>query len=329
MKILAVDDSPFVRELLPKLLSKTEFSPIRVADGAESTLVLLSLDEEKFDCFILDIEMPGMDGIELCSRIRNLSRYSQTPIIMLTARTDADTIERAFAAGANDYILKNSDAKEFINRIRVAKRLTQREHAMTLSCSAQDTKLSTKNSRKGEHLFDLSEDLLIGGNTSIISSFSLGNYLSQLPREELDDTKVFCVQIEEIKSLYRETSTPDFARLIETVADGIAISVNSTRLLMAYSGHGSYICVARGITLPSSTNLKFDIERHLLLTASETRVDALELAQVNVGTPVVPYAKRAQRVRRSFDRAMARAQTCRNMETNWNGTTNLERYGVL
>lgn len=327
MKILAVDDSPFVRDLLPKLLSQTEFS-VEVADGAQSALELLSQGGQEYDCFILDIEMPGIDGIDLCSRIRGISQYSETPIIMLTARTDADSIERAFSAGANDYIVKSSSAKEFVNRIRIAERLLQRDDAISVSPYADDGKTNTHPFVKGHHHFDLSDNLLIQGNVSIISPFSLGNYVSQLPQEDLNDTKVFCVQIEDIERHYEENTTPDFASIIGSVADGISSAVNSTRLLLSYSGDGSFICVARGISVPAPIKLKYEIERHLLLTATSIRIAALNLAQVNVGEPIVPYAKRSQRVRRSFDRAIARVRRCGSMGPKWAVATHLEGQGV-
>jgi CheY-like chemotaxis protein len=72
-----------------------------------------------FDCFILDVQMPGMDGIELCGQIRAIEVYKDTPIIMNTAVADRDYIDAAFAAGATDYLTKPVDEVEVKARLGV------------------------------------------------------------------------------------------------------------------------------------------------------------------------------------------------------------------
>ncbi|MEQ9564906.1 MAG: response regulator, partial [Pseudomonadales bacterium] len=123
MRILAVDDNPLVLDMLTSLFKQTEFPDISVASSSAETLALLGKKDSRFDCLILDIEMPRMNGIELCSEIRKIEGYQETPIIMLTTRNDAESIEASFAAGANDYIFKRFNVKEFTNRVRVAARL--------------------------------------------------------------------------------------------------------------------------------------------------------------------------------------------------------------
>lgn len=108
-RILAVDDDPFIRELLPKVAARVGCPDVTVAGSGRRALALIAAQPRRFDCLLLDISMPDMDGITLCARIRAQPGYHSTPIIMLTAMTDTDHLQRAFAAGATDYTTKPFD----------------------------------------------------------------------------------------------------------------------------------------------------------------------------------------------------------------------------
>ena len=77
----------------------------------------------KFDIILLDIMMPEMDGITLCQKIRTNPRYRETPIVMLTAKSERESIKGAFAAGATDFISKPFDIHEVSARVRVVNKL--------------------------------------------------------------------------------------------------------------------------------------------------------------------------------------------------------------
>jgi DNA-binding response OmpR family regulator len=81
----------------------------------------------KPDLLMLDIEMPPVNGIHLCQEIRNDLRWEYLPILMISASTDDDTIQRVFMAGADDYVSKPIRAAELV--ARVIRRL---EHAVAL-----------------------------------------------------------------------------------------------------------------------------------------------------------------------------------------------------
>ena len=241
MRILAVDDSPISRDLLPVLFSSSGFPPLHVAESGRAALAILGKSEQAFDCLILDIEMPGMDGIELCSRVRQLARYREVPIIMLTARDDAQTIETAFAAGANDYILKSTAAKELVGRVHVAQRMLRRNECKVLSSRDLVQGEPSRLARSGKHSFSLADSLLIEGVDRVILPFSLGNYLTQLPVEALAGTRIFGVQIEDPVRHYHDNTTRNFTDILARVANGIGAAVDTDRLLMSYNGGGRSI----------------------------------------------------------------------------------------
>ena len=123
MRILAVDDDHFIRELLPLVFAEAGIPSIDIAASGSEALEMIREAPKLYEFLLLDIMMPEMDGIELCQRVRRIPGYRDTPILMLTAKTDIASIEQAFAAGANDYVTKPFDVKEIANRVHVAQRL--------------------------------------------------------------------------------------------------------------------------------------------------------------------------------------------------------------
>ncbi|MEI2806535.1 MAG: response regulator [Albidovulum sp.] len=129
MKILAVDDDAYIRELLLLIISRSGYEDITVAPSGDAALEAIEVADPAFDCLFFDIQMPGMDGIELCTRVRRIDGYEKTPIIMLTAMTERDFIDRAFAAGATDYVTKPFDTLELGVRARNAEELIKARRA--------------------------------------------------------------------------------------------------------------------------------------------------------------------------------------------------------
>jgi DNA-binding response OmpR family regulator len=102
-RILVVDDDPLMRESARAYLSMRGAAVETVPDG-RAALDLLQTHE--FDAALVDIEMPGMGGIELIHRVRAQEKWRQLALIMLTVRDDAAAIELAYGAGATSYLTK-------------------------------------------------------------------------------------------------------------------------------------------------------------------------------------------------------------------------------
>jgi len=124
MKILAVDDDQSIVEILELALISMGHEEVQTARCAATALDIIDITREPFDCILLDIQMPKTDGVELCAMIRDIPGYRKIPIIMLTAMSDRKYIDRAFVAGATDYITKPFEAIELNTRLAVAERLT-------------------------------------------------------------------------------------------------------------------------------------------------------------------------------------------------------------
>lgn len=121
-KLLVVDDVQSSRMLIRGVLGKQGFTVLEAADGAEGVAVF---ERERPDVVLMDVQMPVMDGFEASRRIRELDRDEGTPIIMLTGAEDIQSIERAFEAGATDFITKPFSWPLLTQRIRYAIRSGQ------------------------------------------------------------------------------------------------------------------------------------------------------------------------------------------------------------
>lgn len=296
MRLLAVDDSPLMRDLLPLLVESDMV--VHSAAGGPEALSLLQGSELAFDCLLLDIEMPEMDGIELCRHIRALPRYAATPIIMLTARTDGGSIEAAFAAGANDYILKNLSARTLNGRLRVAERL--RAAPEIVRCGPQHLQAP-----RGSHPFTPAQSVALPGSEALIDPFSLGNYLAQLPRKDVERSRIFGAQIHGFGALYAGTTTAELTAILEQVAQGLQAVSTAPRLLTSYEGGGCFTCIARSADLPTPNRMETRLNDYL--NRLSPRAGAAWMA-VAVGAPVPPFSNKTQRVRKSLLRARARLE---------------------
>jgi PleD family two-component response regulator len=129
MRILIVDDSEDGREVAEAMLIAAGYEDVSAVESATEAYRFLGMGDPatrqpaSVDLILLDIMMPGIDGIEACARIRSEQRYSNVPVIMVTSLADADSLANAFVAGATDYITKPVSRIELLARVRSALKL--------------------------------------------------------------------------------------------------------------------------------------------------------------------------------------------------------------
>jgi DNA-binding response OmpR family regulator len=133
MKILVADDSPVFRDVLQRMLTGWGYDVIVACDGAQAWECLRT--ESALQLLLLDWMMPGMDGIDLCRRIRGSDR-SGVYIIMLTAKTDPADLLVATESGADDYVTKPLKSAELRTRLRVACRILELQQFGDISSQA-------------------------------------------------------------------------------------------------------------------------------------------------------------------------------------------------
>ncbi|MFC4245239.1 MtrAB system response regulator MtrA [Gryllotalpicola reticulitermitis] len=111
-RILVVDDDTALAEMIGIVLRSDGFEPVFCADGAQAVDAFRKASP---DLVLLDLMLPGLDGIEVAERIRS---FSGTPIIMLTAKSDTADVVRGLESGADDYMVKPFNPKELVARVR-------------------------------------------------------------------------------------------------------------------------------------------------------------------------------------------------------------------
>jgi two-component system response regulator MtrA len=131
-KILIVEDEDDLRELLSLMLPLHGYQVVTCSDGSSAVQVF---NESNPDLILLDWQLPGKNGIEVCQEIRETSGV---PIIMVTARTDAEDLETGLQAGADDYVEKPFDEGKLLARIKAALKRTSRAQATSTDGESED-----------------------------------------------------------------------------------------------------------------------------------------------------------------------------------------------
>ncbi len=120
--VLVVDDNAANRALAKAVLDDEDIPVVLAATGEEG---IAAFSRTQPTCVLLDIRMPGMDGVTVCERIRALPHGDRVAIIFVTAQRDVDTFDRALRAGGDDFIMKPFRPSELLARIQTATRLRQ------------------------------------------------------------------------------------------------------------------------------------------------------------------------------------------------------------
>ncbi len=121
-QILIVDDNPANLDIFETRLAAHGYDTITASDGAEGLAVAM---ERKPDLILLDIMMPKMDGIEVCRRLKGDPSLPFMPIILVTAKAEAEDVVAGLEAGGDEYLTKPVDQKALVARVKSMLRIKQ------------------------------------------------------------------------------------------------------------------------------------------------------------------------------------------------------------
>lgn len=221
LQILVVDDEERIRRLLKMYLEKEGFVIVEAADGEEALKLAL---EQDFDLILLDLMLPGMDGIEVCAKLR---KEKSTPVIMLTARGEESHRVHGFEVGADDYVVKPFSPREVIHRVKAILRRSSAGNMVTTG--------STSNNIVFPHL-EIEHDahrVTAGGEVVSLTpkEYELLHYLASSPdkvfsREQLlkdvwnyeffGDLRTVDTHVKRLREKLTKAS-PEAAKMITTV----------------------------------------------------------------------------------------------------------------
>ncbi|MGV0384823.1 MtrAB system response regulator MtrA [Corynebacterium sp. 22_2729] len=213
-KILVVDDDPAIAEMLTIVLQGEGFRTIVVGDGVEA---VKAAEEHNPDLILLDVMLPGMNGIDVCKAIRE---SSTVPIVMLTARTDTVDVVLGLESGADDYVHKPFKPKELVARVRARLRRTPEETQVD-SIEVADLTIDVPGHqviRDGQEiaLTPIEFDLLVTLASRPRQVFSREELLEQVwGYRKSSDTRLVNVHVQRLRA--KVEKDPDDPKIIQTV----------------------------------------------------------------------------------------------------------------
>lgn len=290
MRILAVDDEPYIRELMPLLAARVGFPDVTTAcSGAEA---LDALGVASYDCLVLDINMPGMDGIELCRLVRALPSYRKTPIIMLTAMSEREFMEQAFKVGATDYVTKPFDIKELGARLRVSQELMLARRAADAGPAGP---------------INLADVFDIDGVDRVLDFAAFQNYLKQTSRSGLAASQIFAVKIDRAATIFRRAKPDEFIYALREVAFALTQTLRMQDCLLSYAGQGVFVVVSNSATPLDAAGTESDVQQTLDERNAAYDDGAPMDIEVSVGGSIQPGFGDPADCLRVLERAIARA----------------------
>ena len=176
MTIMVVDDEAAVRDALRRALELEGYDVELAADGAEALERLV--DGARPDALLLDVLMPGVDGLEVCRRLRRSG--SRLPVLMLTARAEVSDRVSGLDAGADDYLAKPFALQELLARVRALLRRSGSGEGDVLRFADLELDPSTREVRRGGEEIELTR-----------TEFSLLELFLRNPRQVLTRSLIF------------------------------------------------------------------------------------------------------------------------------------------
>ncbi|XDA98875.1 response regulator [Sulfitobacter sp. LCG007] len=251
LRILAVDDDPFIRDLIPMITSKAGHTNVVTAGSGEEALKLLGHGTKReFDCFLFDICMPEMDGVELCSRIRDLPVYDDVPVIMLTAMREKSSLDRAYSAGATDYVKKPFEISVLARKLDEALKVSevrQEGGALVADVAADPARtgaVGPTDAMKGGR---------IEGVDNLVEMKQLENYLCSLSKAAFRNCQIVAVSLTDSTE---NQSAASQRNLLRRTAEAINDAFGQNHGLMTHAGEGTFIVVTSPAWFASAEELE-------------------------------------------------------------------------
>ena len=212
-RILVVDDDVALAEMISIVLRGEGYSPHQVFDGQEA---LTQIPDFKPDLILLDVMLPGLDGIEVCTRIRE---FSGVPIIMLTAKGDTTDVVKGLESGADDYVVKPFNPKELVARIRTRLRPSSEGANSVISVGDVTIDVPAHEVRRGDsriNLTPLEFDLLLALALKPQQVFTREMLLEQVWGYHYKaDTRLVNVHVQRLRA--KVEIDPDSPLIVQTV----------------------------------------------------------------------------------------------------------------
>lgn len=230
--ILIVDDDIFMRKILVRYLERENYRVVEAANGLEA---LKLFQEYQPDLILLDAVMPVLDGFECCLRLQKLPQGDHTPILIITALENRESVDRAYEVGASDYVAKPIHWAVLRHRVR---RLLEQANLRQ--------KLESANRRLAVVIKELQRLVSIDGLTQVANRRCLDEYLEQefkrSCREKIPISLVLC-DIDFFKKYNDNYGHQEGDLCLQAVAQSISKATNRPADLVARYGGEEFVIV--------------------------------------------------------------------------------------
>ncbi len=283
MKILAVDDDPIILELLSQFIELIGDHELTTAlSGAQALELVDASQKAPFECFLFDIQMPQMDGIQLTKAIRSKARHADTPVLMLTAMSDKRYVDAAFSAGATDYVTKPFEVSELKARLGLVEGLVKARQLRTKKIFATKGLAASPKTYSAADVLELYEPISIYDVDNVIEYMAMENYVAQLSRGALFGSTTFAFNIRKIEDHHKSLSAFEFSSMVSDVAEVISDTLAGHQFLMSYAGSGTFVCVTETGWRPNMQTLMDSV--NLSLSQTELYDNSGQQLHVRVST---------------------------------------------
>lgn len=237
MRILVVDDEPLFLEFIVENLRHMGFRDVTVAGSGEEALRTLAAATDPFDCFLLDIKMPGMDGIELCAKIREQAQYRLAPIIMITSVEAKTHMQDAFKAGATDYLEKPIEIITLQFRIQVAMMLVETVSGAVMTSPEPRSTLSVSPDCGA---LSQGTRVTFSDVSCMRDYYQLENRLLRLGEGSFPMT-LLAIEMTDIHSLEQQVGRDEFLSVIYSASRILGAKLPSRATTLSYVGYGRFL----------------------------------------------------------------------------------------
>ena len=278
--VLVVDDDHLVHKLVRGILQESNLQ----YDGVNSAKDAIQyLEHHDPDLILCDIQMPEMNGIEFCVRLRKDARYQDLPVVFLTGISDMQTLQSAYAAGGNDYVVKPLRQVEVISRIT---------HQVEKYHSIREAKnrihnLNIQNESKTKFLGVASHDL----RNPLVSIRGISQYLESQKFGDLNETQLELVH----------TVTRTSEMMLNLVEDLLDVSMFETGQIGIKAENTDLVeLIDTAVTLHSASAERKEMTIEKIVTATDTSLDVdrklITRVLDNLTTNAIKFSPRGSKI---------------------------------
>lgn len=242
MRILVIDDDPDILGVMKVFLGQGTHHEATCVSSAKAALEAIGEAAEPFECFLVDIQMPEIDGIALTRLIRQTPGYRNTPILMLTAMREKHYLDDAYSAGATDYVSKPFDIADLKRRLQSAQQLSMEKSLDQERPLMAGEFKGMAGDPKGIRLHD---PICLTGVGAAIDYKEFENYVRQVRLHRQFRLMTIAVKISHVDHFYTMNTSDAFKSLVRKAATAVEEVLLQEGGVLSYRGNGIFICILK------------------------------------------------------------------------------------